>query len=300
TVETLSLLRLLSKADVKSREVAHATGLGIRTYDVAAGAPYMEMDPKDVRFSYTSISNYAKCPYMAMLSLELTNKVPEDFEPSKQNDRAIGTTLHCAIQAFMEKHFNEYLDEHNLEQYKQEISSCLEAELERSPFDDYTKQSIRGKYLKSLFGVVSILLAEKGKTGFIGTMVPIRNELELDADPAFKGFIDTVVRSNEGDTYLIDYKKGGAEGTYQLILYKRLYEKAFPKDDVKECFFYSMKDACFKSVGKKAEQLEADLDRDIEDARYGYREGSWIAKPDKQSCQNCSERRICRRRFNLQ
>lgn len=294
----------LHGADKASLAYASKTVLAPKGSDVAkTDCSFMPLDPEKRHFSYSSISNYVKCPYQAMLALELTVDSPDAFEPAQQDDKKIGTALHGAIQAFMKNHFNQFLDISHKDEYHAEIDQCLEEVLAHSVFDDYTKQSIRSKFRQGLYSVVDILLAETDKdvAGTLGGFTPISNEQKLDQNPHFKGYIDTVIRDAEGNTFLLDYKKGKAPATYQLVLYRQLYNDSHPGDEVDEdaVLFYSMKDCKFNGI-EDYDDLKAKFDSDLEITKEGYRIGKWTATPDKNTCQGCSERRICRRRFNLQ
>ena len=62
-----------------------------------------------------------------------------------------------------------------------------------------------------------------------------------------------------------------------------------------------MRDSRFHGFSPEAWiEQEQKLDDDIELIRNGYKEGNWVATPSKENCQLCSERSVCRRRFNLQ
>ena len=293
------------KADLKSLETAKKTFLGERGADYAIEGTGPVKDISDIRLSYTSISNYARCPYRAYLQLDLTKDVPKDFEPSKQDDLKIGSFLHCVIQAFMEAHFNETLTMDKLDEYHAQLEDVMDRELAKSrDFDDLTKSCIRGRYLDSLKSVPEILLTPSTRSGpgHIGPFIPLKNEFPLDSDSSFTGFIDTIIQDTNGNIYLLDYKKGSGDATYQLVLYKRLYDKRPPfGDSVKDCYFYSMGESKFKGIStNKWQEQEEKLDHDIELLRTGYAAGDWKATPSKKSCERCEERSICRRRFNLQ
>ena len=182
------------------------------------------------------------------------------------------------------------------------MDSLLENE---SVFDPYMKESIRGNYLDSLKNVLNILLLppENSRTkGYVGPFKPVRNEYPLKNNPSFIGYIDTILMDISGKIHLLDYKKGNADPTYQLVLYRRLYEEN-PEfgSDVGECLFYSMASSSFRGFDKaKWDEQEKKLDDDIGNLRSGFASGRWNATPSKQSCSLCEDRAICRRRFNLQ
>ena len=105
-----------------------------------------------------------------------------------------------------------------------------------------------------------------------------------------------------GVLHLLDYKKGSASATYQLVLYRRLYDQN-PEygEDVGECLFYAMGTSAFKGLDPaKWEEQSIKLDEDIANLRDGYSKGMWMATPSKDSCSLCKDRSVCRRRFNLQ
>jgi hypothetical protein len=89
----------------------------------------------------------------------MTKGAVDDFEPSKQDDREIGSFLHEVIQTFMKNHLGQLLDGSEMESYHTEIGNILDKMLEENRiFDTYTKASIRGRYLESLKNVVALLL----------------------------------------------------------------------------------------------------------------------------------------------
>ncbi|MBP5162926.1 MAG: PD-(D/E)XK nuclease family protein, partial [Spirochaetales bacterium] len=291
------------KADERSLETAEKTFMGEigNDYAVAGNGPVIDLS--GVRLSYTSISNYARCPYRTYLQSDLTKDIPDDFEPSKQDDKKIGSFLHEVVQAFMELHFGQVLSLENLEQYYAELEDQMDKALEKSrDFDDLTKICIKGKYMEALRSILDIMLKPSKKTGFIGPFMPLRNEYLLDSDSSFTGRVDTIIQDTSGNIFLLDYKKGGGDATYQLVLYKRLYDKRPPYgDSVRACYFYSMRDSKFKGIqDAKWQAQEEKLDQDIESLKTGYSSGDWKATPSKKSCERCEERSICRRRFNLQ
>ena len=293
---------VFEKADSVSFSQAKQTSLSPKGPDLASDSPGPAKDPDSEKLSYTAISGYVKCPYSEYLGRGMTKGAPDAFEPAKQDDQAIGTFLHKVIQVFMTNHIDELLDDSDLEAFRTEITLILDRMLEEDRiFDDYTKASIRGRYLESLTGIPGILLSQSRKTGYVGPFIPRRNERRLDMNPHFIGFIDTVIEDRNGQVYLLDYKKGAGNATYQLVLYKRLFEEENPDTTVKDCFFYSMRDGAFRGFSPEAwVAQEQKLDADIELTRQGYKSGNWVATPSKEACQLCPERSICRRRFNLQ
>ena len=296
---------VFGSADRLSLEMAGQTSMAPKGDDLAVSGSGPVRDLSGRKLSYTSISNYARCPYRAYLQSDLTAEAPSDFEPSEQDDREIGTFLHGVIQSFMAAHYGQLLDASHLEEYHEELDGILRQELEKSrKFDALTKQCIHGNYIEPMKTVLTELLSPtaRRKTGFVGPFTPLRNELPLDGDSSFTGFVDTVISDAEGNIFLLDYKKGGGDATYQLVLYKRLYELNPPYGtEVKDCFFYSMRDSKYKGIKPSAwAEQEQKLDRDIQAVREGYSTGNWKATPGREACSNCEERGICRRRFNLQ
>lgn len=295
---------VFEKADAVSLDAARSTFMGAHGADIAVSGNGPVRDVSSVKLSYTSISNYARCPYRAFLELDLA-KTPKDFEPSGQDDQKIGSFLHGVVQSFMESHLGQTLTEEHLGEYYGELEELMVRHLKSSrEFDEVTKQCIYGNYMESLKAVLSGLLVpgKKARTGFVGPFTPLKNEYPLDGDPAFTGSVDTIIRDASGDLYFLDYKKGGADPTYQLVLYKRLYAlKPDLGDDVGDCFFYSMKDSRFRGFSPaKWDEQEQKLDHDIDTLRSGYSSGDWKATPGKDTCSRCEDRVICRRRFNLQ
>ncbi len=295
---------VFEKADEVSLDAARSTFLGSHGADLAVSGKGPVLDVSSVKLSYTSISNYARCPYRAFLEFDLSG-TPDDFEPSGQDDRKIGSFLHGVIQSFMESHFGQTLTEEHLGEYFEELEDTMTGHLASCrEFDEVTKQCIRGNYMEALKSVLSGLLVpgKKARTGYVGPFTPLKNEYQLEGDPSFTGSVDTIIKDASGDLYFLDYKKGSVDPTYQLVLYKRLYAlKPELGDDVIDCFLYSMKDSKYKGFAPaKWDEQEQKLDHDIDALRSGYSSGDWKATPGKDTCSKCEDRGICRRRFNLQ
>lgn len=297
----------LEKADYTSYLYAKQTALAEHGADLSKGELGL---PKEVgRLSYTSINSYVRCPYSTFLGMQLLNNAPDDFEPAKQDDKEIGNLLHNVIQKFMANHFNQMLTENAIDDYHEEIEKIMDKKLlEDRNFDQFTKECIKGNFLEGELQVVDGLLrpqVERGKetNPLVGPFIPLKNELNLNSNPSYIGRIDTVIMDQSHEIHLIDYKKSSAKETYQLILYKQLYEED-PRcsGKVGKCLFYSMKDKkfyWFKKTENWDEQSQQ-LKQDIETLKQGYQSGNWKATPSDDSCKYCLNRSICRRRFNLQ
>jgi len=291
-------------ADAISMKMAKLTSLGKPSADIAKDGGGAPVDLKNYRLSYSSLTTYARCPYLSYLKNNLLKDTLDDFEPAIQDDAEMGSFLHKVIQSFMFNHRNTMLVPQNLEEYHLEIERILDRELEKNDsFDSYTKLSLRSAYFEPLKSVLTELLSPPdGFPGHVGPFIPICNEMKLESDPLFTGRVDTLIEDERGNVFLLDYKKGSGDATYQLVLYKRLYEKN-PEHmkDVSGCWFYSMKDSVFKGLDPvRWQEMESALDEDTDRAVKGYTAGEWKATPSEDSCSQCSERVICRRRYNLQ
>ena len=302
--ENPDFLPLSVAADKRSMETAMITSLGERGADIAADGGGKSADLKERRLSYSSVSEYARCPYRSYLQLNLLSGARDDFEPAVQDDKGMGSFLHAVIQTFMANHADTVVVPQNLEDYHHEIEEILEAGLAKDrSFDFYTKLTLRNIYCEPLKAIVTeLLMPRDGQPGHVGPFIPRCNELKLDSDPLFTGRVDTLIEDTYGNVYLLDYKKGRADVTYQLVLYRRLYESGpGASGKVRGCWFYSMKNSEFVGPDPVTQQeLEAKLDEDTDLAVKGYGAGEWKATPSEESCRQCSERVICRRRYNLQ
>ena len=297
---------VFEKADALSLRHAAETSFAPAGTDLATGGSGFERDPDSKALSYSTIDSYAKCPYMTFVEIDLLKDCPDQFEPARQDDREIGSFLHKVIQAFMNAHLGKLVVPQNLDEYHRELETIMDSCLENdSIFDPYMKMSIRGNYLEPLKNVLNILLLppDNSRTkGYVGAFTPLRNEYRLNKNPSFIGYIDTIIMDNNGQIHLLDYKKGSGSPTYQLVLYKRLYDEN-PEfgENVGQCLFYSFGSSSFKGFTPEIwERQSIKLDEDVEDLRTGFREGRWTARPSKETCQFCEDRSICRRRFNLQ
>ena len=169
----------------------------------------------------------------------------------------------------MQAHMGSFVVPQNIDQYHDEIESILDRMLEENHvFDPYMKKSIRGYYIDSLKKALDIMLippdGKKGKLGYVGAFKPLRNEYKLGKNPSFIGYIDTIIIDLEGRIHLLDYKKGDVNSSYQLVLYRRLYDEN-PQfgADVGECLFYIMGNSAFKGLDdKKWEQQSLKLDEE--------------------------------------
>lgn len=297
---------VFEKSDALSLTYALNTSLAASGENLAKGGSGFERDPDAKPLSYSSISDYVKCPYMSFVEEDLIKGAPKHFEPSQQDDIEIGSFLHSVIQGFMNLHLGEFLYPEYLDEYHSQLEKTMDRILEQNMvFDPYMKASIRGNYLDSLKKVLDLLLIppKNAKTkGYIGPFKPLKNEHELNNNHSYIGFIDTVIMDKSGRIHLLDYKKGDVNPTYQLILYRRLYEED-PRfgTNVGECLFYSMEKTAFRGLDPDEwNEKSQKLDEDIQRLRDGYSSGKWNATPGKDACQRCHDRSICRRRFNLQ
>ncbi len=297
---------ILEKADSIGMDMAENTSMAEKGDDLARGDLGFSSDPDSKTLSYSRISSYAKCHYMAFVEETILKGVPEHFEPATQDDKEIGSFLHRVIQQFMKIHMGSFVVPERIVEYHEELERIMdEMLLSDMVFDPYTKKSIRGRYLQSLKSALDIMLLPPPsgkKRGYIGAFKPICNEYKLDHNPSFIGYVDTIIVDKEGRVHLLDYKKGEANATYQLVLYSRLYAQN-PQfgPDVGQCLFYSMGSSSFNGFNdEKWEEQSLRLDEDIQKLKDGYRKGMWNATPSKESCLKCRERSVCRRRFNLQ
>jgi len=298
--------QVFEKSDAWSLGYAFSTSLAASGADLARGSSAFVKDPDAKPLSYSSLDSYIKCPYTSLVKNELLKDAPEYFEPSQQDNNAIGSFLHSVIQGFMELHMGNFLVAEKIDEYHEEIEKTLDKKLaENTVFDPYMKQSIRGNYIEPLKNVLNLLLIppKSSRTkGYVGSFKPLRNEYELNKNHSYIGYIDTIIMDESGKIHLLDYKKGDGDPTYQLVLYRRLYDED-PRfgTDVGECLFYSMGFSSFRGFSPEAWEAQSQkLDEDIQTYRKGLSSGLWNATPSKKSCLYCKERALCRRRFNLQ
>ena len=294
------------KSDAVSLEYASKTCFDDSGEDLAKGASGFAKDPDAKPLSYTSISNYVKCPYMSLMEADFLKGAPQYFEPSQQDDTKIGSFLHSVIEGFMNLHLDEFLVPEHIDEYHSQLEKTMDRMLEQNMiFDPYMKASLRGNYLEPLKNVLNLLLIppKSSRTrGYVGPFKPLKNEFKLNKNHSYLGYIDTIIMDESGKIHLLDYKKGEGDPTYQLVLYRRLYEED-PQfgTDIGECLFYSMGKSSFRGFNPESWQEQSQkLDEDISRLRNGFSSGLWNATPSKESCLHCLDRSLCRRRFNLQ
>lgn len=244
--------------------------------------------------SYTQISEYERCPFAegANVCFALRD-TPDSFEPSVTDHMEIGNFLHKVMETFLERHVGVPFSTDCEDGYIAELQEVFRSLLADSFwFDQYTKDYIHTAYYGSMAAFIRAVNKELPSFTFEKSEKKLRRDY---GSYVLKGFADTV-GSSQGDSVIIDYKKGDAKVNakgYQLLIYNRLLGK-----DSEKLLYFSFKDGCFRESAS-GEVIEAALDAAIEAAASGYAGGVWSYTDERNNCRGCSYRTLCRRRFSV-
>lgn len=258
-----------------------------------------------IKLSYTSISKYDDCPFSYYLDKVL--KVEEvSYSPKKLDNLQIGSKLH----EICEKFFNIYpvLSGKDLKSCKAEMEKIFTRVLddwknESKALDKYTEFWMWSNYYDALQ-----LLIDNTFESFMNTET-FKTEYELNYEDtngsySFYGKIDRIMKTDSGSLIFVDYKKGNAsdnKDSYQLPLYKIMYENSNPDTVIESLQYYGFKNNKYLEVKIDNKKIE-DAKNALDDVIKGNNAGKWWAKPfyeEKSVCNNCPYKSICRRRFSV-
>lgn len=289
---------LRTRSFAVAKELAFARNGASSDLGLSLKHPYS----KDILVSYSTVDAYMTCPFMASVGqLAPMNDNRDVFEPAFMDHRKIGSFLHKVVQNFLKKHQNTMLVTDMRDEYREEIRAEFFHQLESFHFDTYTAIYLSNAYISSMESFIDETLEKLPSFIFRG------EETKLTATfdgYTLKGFTDTIAES-QGDTVIIDYKKGDAKAnaaTYQLLMYRKMLEN---NDDVSKrkradvLLYFSFKNGCYvDSVDD--EESEERMAEDIRTTVDGYRSGDWHYTEVRDNCSGCAMRSICRRRFFIQ
>lgn len=180
-----------------------------------------------MHLSYSSIKDFKFCPYYYKLTRI------EKLKPFKGNIyTAFGTAIHSTCEQIILKRGGRFDPLSHLErEFKKEIN-LLEQEVPEKDYNDFLSQGFRivenvPKFMDDNFGKYEVIDTEKD----IRVPVPFEEDLITEFD--FVGYVDCIIKTEDGRHHIIDWKscswgwdakrKTDTMTTYQLSYYKFFY-----------------------------------------------------------------------------
>ena len=180
-----------------------------------------------MHLSFSSIKDFNFCPFYYKLTRV------DKLRPFKGNIfTAFGTAVHSASEQILLKKGQKY---NPLPYFKKEFDkeiSLLEEEVTEKQKQEFYVSGVRiienvPKFMEDSFGDYEVIATEKN----IRVPVPFEEDLHNDFD--FVGFVDCIIKTNDGRHHIIDWKtcswgwdarrKSDTMTTYQLSYYKFFY-----------------------------------------------------------------------------
>ena len=244
--------------------------------------------------SFSGLKNWNQCPYYYKITY--IDKV-KGFVGNHYT--AFGTALHEVCEKKAENSNLENLENIFELAFLRELKQLPESVRKDINLKDVQKMREQGKRL----AVVAIpsLKSHFGNFKVVSTEEDIYESIENFEDYNFKGFIDLVIKTDDGKIHIIDWKtcswgwnsqkKSDPMTTYQLTYYKKFYSKKhnIPLSDI-ETHFALLKRTAKRDLveifrvtsGNKKISNAMEL---LEKALYNIQSGKFIK--NKLSCSKC-------------
>jgi hypothetical protein len=208
-------------------------------------------DPKIYKphISFSELSNWYKCSWYHKLTY-----IDEIGGFNGNTHTAFGKAVHNTAEQLLLENIQGGVS-YFLEDFKKELEALDEYD-EKLAAEMY----VQGEELVDL--ILPALRIEFGEFEVVSAEYPLyescKEELDLDYDFSFKGFIDLVIRTKDGKLHIIDYKtcswgwraekKADKMTNYQMVLYKYFYAR---KNDIElknvDCHFALIKRTASKN-----------------------------------------------------
>ena len=284
----------------------------------------------DRRISPSDINEFLKCPFRWMLQSGL--KVREkQTEIETIDQRDLGTLYHRILERF----FNRIKAEHTrfraedlpryMEYIREETGTALEeARLKEGAFQAPVFEMLRERILSALSQYLDLDAETLNGCSVVGPEQPLRREFE-NIPIALAGISDLVMRDDEGNTILTDFKTGVMPSTgelraenpgeeplnIQIAAYISMIEK-FGRTKVRTARFYSLDNRTFKEVVSEKKPSKSNLklpvtreeyQKEVEDAERAFRRlaekmdaGEFMVPPPNKRlfCNECRVSSVCR------
>ena len=241
-----------------------------------------------VRVSESALADFFTCPRYWYYSRCLKLK-PFSLEADLMEDVWIGTLYHKILETFFtsikESSQNQILDPDKpgvLDDYLSRINKAVEAgiaDAKGSPLSKELLQKQKDAYTEKVRNCILSFCSE-----FYGcSIAAIEKAITMNPDDEnylYTGKIDLVLRTNDGNIVLIDFKTGNSPSksgcfpdkddeellkNFQFAMYIKLWEYDNPDSDdvVSECHFYEIGNCARKTiVGKTARESKSRQDMD--------------------------------------
>ncbi len=247
-----------------------------------------------VEISATELNNFIKCPYRWYCESHYgLNLKRMDYEVDMEDHINVGNMVHNCLEEWLN-------EEHDFSKLREESSRRkLEAIFEKH-FTRYTRRAdapyepqLRRLTLTLPMSMYCIATA-KGYENLVAYHVS-ETEKEFN-DGVLRGRIDCVLQDENGNTAVLDFKKGEADKTSVQL---QFYSYGLDEKPVRGAFF-SVKDRKFAFMWEDTDALDnlvKDLDEKVENMKQTLKTGRFEATPSDNSCNHCDYRSICRKRF---
>ena len=244
--------------------------------------------------SFSALKNWNQCPYYYKITY--VDKI-KGFVGNHYT--AFGTALHEVCEKNAEDNNLQGLEDIFEQAFLRELKELPEDVRKEIKLKDVQQMREQGKRLAVI--AIPALKSHFGNFEVVSTEEDIYESIENFEDYNFKGFIDLVIKTDDGKVHIIDWKtcswgwnsqkKSDPMTTYQLTYYKHFYNQKhnIPLDDI-ETHFALLKRTAKKDLveifrvtsGKRKMNNAMEL---LEKALYNIQSGKFIK--NKLACSKC-------------
>ena len=244
--------------------------------------------------SFSALKNWNQCPYYYKITY--VDKI-KGFVGNHYT--AFGTALHEVCEKNAEDNNLQGLEDIFEQAFLRELKELPEDARKEIKLNDVQQMREQGKRLAVI--AIPALKSHFGNFEVVSTEEDIYESIENFEDYNFKGFIDLVIKTDDGKVHIIDWKtcswgwnsqkKSDPMTTYQLTYYKHFYNQKhnIPLDDI-ETHFALLKRTAKKDLveifrvtsGKRKMNNAMEL---LEKALYNIQSGKFIK--NKLACSKC-------------
>ena len=244
--------------------------------------------------SFSALKNWNQCPYYYKITY--VDKI-KGFVGNHYT--AFGTALHEVCEKNAEDDNLQGLEDIFEKAFLRELKELPEDVRKEIKLNDVQQMREQGKRLAVV--AIPALKSHFGNFEVVSTEEDIYESIENFEDYNFKGFIDLVIKTDDGKVHIIDWKtcswgwnsqkKSDPMTTYQLTYYKHFYNQKhnIPLDDI-ETHFALLKRTAKKDLveifrvtsGERKMNNAMEL---LEKALYNIQSGKFIK--NKLACSKC-------------
>lgn len=299
----------------KSYDAALSTSLIGRDGNVIV-KPFID---ESISLSVSKIKDYDSCPYRGYASSRL--KIEDrDYAINKEDPLVIGEILHSSIEKALEEF--KTINNIDIESLKDIFIKELEdAKREKRVNSNYAYCHIKGTFIDKLENIKF-----SNKASVYSSLSLLENEKKISGYPltgkmTINGRVDTILTTEDGGAYIIDWKTGGRndysdnldEMSLQVILYSIILENESLL--IKGGAFYSFRDGDYRiiwpeesyltksgreySEGFSENDVKENAHKRLERIRKLLKEGRFTPLYTSRSCTLCPYPRLCREKFSI-